>query len=558
MSSTYNPYNSPALERFSVGTRKPVVKGKNAPKAKQKFQHKAKVDTVDENGETPSSTAALPSVETPSSLAEDNKENIPKDEEGQDGILSPMSEEKSEDDSLQSPRPNTAKTDGRQTKVMRRQFQKPGRRDIPVSIENEHRYIISTLNSILTEIRKFKRSYRSDGCDFEKCIETANEILEILNIQEVDIEDPDQFRRVLASQKLDRVMRERPEVGDLENLCDKSTKFEGLMVDVQSKLSNCINNHLAKYCLSFVEECKQVHIECVHDYEKNIQTHLSTLKERLEAIAKASEEYNSLKSPFVQGYLKNGNHIMEVMDGCVHKVSEACSTMRRWTIADKSYPGKLWEGIQRDNKDKTKTVEDLKKMRQTKDGHLPTLHRKEIIRDKAGDKFTEAKIERKKLKTHKENLADRFSQSEKELEEKENSLKEVTHAYNTRKSNSPKLMDMLSDKMALYESEIAKIEERLGMLKRQRERYEKMDSELEDQIMEYEYDVMGKQGEVDSVKAMIRTCDVKINGFLRDLKTKDLKIAAAKTVRDMKLSPATLRKIYFQKMETSSQGKLFS
>lgn len=85
-------------------------------------------------------------------------------------------------------------------------------------------------------------------------------------------------------------------------------------------------------------------------------------------------------------------------------------------------------------------------------------------------------------------------------------------------------------------------------------RYEKLDTELEDKVTDLEYDVMGKQGDVDDVRSKIRSCEQEVTYKMKKVKNIEATIATCKAIREMKLSAATLRKIYFQKVDSSSQG----
>lgn len=95
-----------------------------------------------------------------------------------------------------------AKTDIPINRYIRRPIQKPGRRDIPVSIETEHRHIVTTANQCIMELRAFKRGYRTEGFDFVKCKDTAVDIVNMINLEEGEIERADEFRKLLATRKL--------------------------------------------------------------------------------------------------------------------------------------------------------------------------------------------------------------------------------------------------------------------------------------------------------------------------------------------------------------------
>ena len=59
---------------------------------------------------------------------------------------------------------------------------------------------------------------------------------------------------------------------------------------------------------------------------------------------------------------------------------------------------------------------------------------------------------------------------------------------------------------------------------------------------------------MDNLRFKLREYESEIQRNAHELKMKQAAIATAKKIREMKLSPQILRKIYFQKMDSSTKG----
>ena len=455
----------------------------------------------------------------------------------------------------------SARTDGQSTRMSVYAY-RGGHAKVepPRSIEAEHRLILRVSNSVQSDIKQFTMTFMlgggddNDDDDVTKCSSVAREALGQHELDATEINNASNLHFLLDSKLIDPKLKDTADFRRLRLTCDKHKRFSELIPRCKQRLSDCVANHLAKYCVSFIEETDGVHIKTVSSYEEKIAEMKRTLESYLQQCTDAFDDYVMKSSSFISSCLDDAVNIHASMDHLLNITSQACDVIRQWVRADKLYPSKLWDDVMNSNSNRGKVVDKQKKLVRRRDDAAQIVLRKELARDKIYQQLSDVRLEKKKHKVHKENLADRHDQTTAELDAKRMGLADVMYQLENRKSNSPKYFERLWDKKMLLEQQMARVEERLEMLQRQANRYHKMDDDYDRQLAELQEDVEQQNIHITDVRIRLQHCEQELAKNSHLLKVKEDTITTAKKVRDLKLAPQTLRKIYFQKLDSTSKG----
>ena len=423
----------------------------------------------------------------------------------------------------------------------------------PTSLEAELRLIIATANQSQAELRNFQNGYKLSSFNMDKIKDVGKEVLDILGVH--DLSSIEEFRaEAKADRKREQTMRQKLNYDQLELLCDRAKDFE-YCSEIRKRLNVTIKQHLCKYCLSFAEEAADVEIKCVKDYDNHIGQYKEKLEMKMSKVKELNEHYLKLKTPFAAGFLEHSEEITKIIDEVTESNLEMCNIMKKWAHEDKTYPQRLWDEIINGNVLRGKAMEDIKKYKRKKDdlGHQVT--RREAIRDRAAERLENSKRESKKTKESKEVVSYKLEKEEKELQEKQKELAENDKRIADRKTNSPRFLEVLWGKTSVLKEDIEKIEERIDALKRQNGRLDKASQECDKAVQDLQEDLDSKTIDFHNYVDKLNDMNRELKNCTDIMQQREAKIAAAKKIREMKLSPTVLRKLHYDKL-SPDQGRL--
>lgn len=427
----------------------------------------------------------------------------------------------------------------------------PGQR-APVSMDVELRHIIATANQCHSELSKFRGAHRLPALNGKKIKAVVAETMKILELNDVD--GMEELRQsVRADRKKELMIRKKPDYDQLEALCQKAQEFEQ-GAEVRRKLGMTVKNHLCKYCVSFSEQAAELDIKCVKDYDEHIDEYRKQLEEKGDRVRELEEKYQTVRTPFVDGFTQNAEEVNQIMDEVTTVDMEVCELVKQWAHEDKAYPQKLWDEIIEGNVVRGRLLEDVKKLRRRREELMHQVQRREAVRDKAHDKLDTHRREKKKTKDSKEVVGERLDREERNLGEVRRDYKENEQRIKDRKNNSPRFLDMLWNKSAKLSEDLQRVEEKVDTLKKQHGRLLRMIQEYEDKIHELQKDADVRSNELHVSVDRMNDVNKELNVNNVRLQQREAKIAMAKKIRQMKLSPEVLRKLHYAKL-ASNQGE---
>ena len=432
-----------------------------------------------------------------------------------------------------------------------------GKQEAPVSIEGEQRGVVVTAQQATMDVKNFRSAFKNDDLDFSGCHEMAVDVVESVGLKEdsSEVNTPAKFHHLLKEKKLDAVIQKRFHFQQLSVFCDKAMHFLEVSANVKQKLTTSIDNHLTKFLLSFASEADNHDIKCVKDYQAKINKHEASLKESRAKYNLLLSEISESMTPFIGKFLLEADDMNRKMDEALSLCLEMCDVMKRWSSDDRSYPSKLWDEIINSNMIRGRMLEELKRTQRKRDDISHTLARRTMAKDKVVNKLEETKAESKKSKSHKVIASEKVHKLEHEIVAKKKELEDTEHRFIHRKSNSPRFLEMLENRIESLKEQLVKINENLEVMSKQLSRHDKSDSSYSDTLVVLEKEVRNHDSALATLRHRLRTTDHALAQAASEVKEREARIAIAKKIREMKLTPTTIRKLYYQQVDPATKGE---
>ena len=428
-------------------------------------------------------------------------------------------------------------------------------------MDAEYRYVSNQVQQVLSDVDEFRKWCKRHDVmtqHDETLAPTARVILVLLELEDGDVNAPSDLQH--DPKLIDPQLSDSDDYKRLMSVLEKHKRFTRLYKRTRHLLNDCITQHVTKYWVSFHEEAEEVSLTPTEEYESEITNMNRTFEENRAKSESTFEMYDRHTSPnFIATYLENVTSY-QACDQCMIQtcavIMNTCDVIRQWQRLDKKYAPLLWDVIQNMNRDKRDLMEENKKLQHRRQQVLQTLTKRDAGREKVSAKMAEVKLELRKLKQRVESLLDRQLSSQDELDAKDAELERVNEDIKYRKSNSPKYFDKLWERKTLLEQQLARVEERLNMLERQNNRFSMQQVELEQQLvtLQDEADTIGSS--VSDGKYRLHIVDTDLADVTSRLKLQQDSTRVAKKIRDLKLDPVTLRKIFYQRLDASTKGKI--
>ena len=407
----------------------------------------------------------------------------------------------------------------------------------------------------MQDVKNFRSSYKL-AFNLEACKTTIGDVLRSADIDDMEMPNCKDFGEMLLSLRGDAAIRRRQACEDLQLMCGRANVFDELVEATRDRLHDSTQNHLFKYCVSFAQEMNVgQQLETVLQYADKIRQTEASIEAKMTHMDNLIVAYSELKMLTVARYLESDDMVRRNMEDTCTCLVEISAMMKRWLEEDKLYTTKLWDSIIVNNIDRGKLMESLKKLGRKRETTVHSLGKRQLIHDKTSQKFDALRTEKKKTKTSREVVTTRVDTQERELDAKKTSLDGNENKIQNRKFNSPRYLDNLWLRSQTLKTEIQKLQEsiitngkHLSRLQREEQNFKQMCESTEKELMLQEL-------QVKTFKEQLKELDEQKAKLDRELTDKEETVATLKRIREMKLSGTSLRKIYFQKMDSSTQGE---
>ena len=421
-------------------------------------------------------------------------------------------------------------------------------------------------------MKNFRAAYRLDGIDVARCKRTVAELSRQLGEttrDQTSSDDDDDDRQVtplvnaatfcnlLASGKIEQQQRRRCELDQLALICVHQKAFDDLITVSWDRLRDVAQNHVARYCVSFAQELTgREDVRCVQNYEAEVRQIDDAVAAKTSQLNELLSSYSTLKQLDAEAYIDSRPRIAAAVDGTCGMIVDVGELVCRWVHADKAYPGKLWDTIINENVERGKLREDVKRLTRKRDALSHNVTRRQLVWDKTNTRLDEKKGEKRRTRVSRETVEHRTEKLRNELEEKQSALETNETKIQHRKSNSPRYLDMLWQRSEDLHAEIEKTKQNFHFQTKHLSRLMKEEQVYANEGRLLEEDLEHLDLAIREMRHRLKEIDADIEETNTRVKAKEATIAAAKKIRELKLSSMTLRNIYFHKMDNSKRGKL--
>lgn len=420
-------------------------------------------------------------------------------------------------------------------------------------------------------MKNFRATYSLDGIDVDRCKRTIAELSRQLGettrdeTNDGDSDDGQEashwkavtFCNLLASGKIDQQQRRRAELDQLAFICIHQRAFDDIIAVSWDRLQDVAHNHVTRYCLSFAQELAGAEdVRCVHTYDAEVRQFGDAVTEKTTQLSETLSSYAHLKQRDAEAYLDSRREITAIVDSACGLIHDIAELVCRWVQADKAYPGRLWDTIIYENIERGKLREDVKRLTRKRDALAHNVTRRQLVWDKTHARWEEKKAERRRTRASRETVERRTEKLSGELEAKQTALEENEKKIHNRKSNSPRYLDMLWQRSEDLQAEIEKAKQNNDFQTKHLTRLTKEEQVFANEARELEKELEQLDFAIRDMRHRLKEIDAEIETTKTRVKSKEATIAAAKKIRELKLSSMTLRNIYFQKMDNSKRGKL--
>ena len=422
-------------------------------------------------------------------------------------------------------------------------------------------------------MKNFRAAYRLDGVDVDRCKRIVAELSHQLGEtthDETSQHDTDDvadekvsrgntvtFCNLLASGKIDQQQRRRAELDQLALICVHQKAFDEIIAVSWSRLRDVAHNHVARYCVSFAQELAGAEdVRCVQSYDAEVRQFGEAIAEKTTRLGETLSSYAQLKERDVETYLESRQKLSSLVDGACSLIVDIAEVVCRWVHADKTYPTRLWDTIIYENLERGKLREDAKRLARKREALAHNVTRRQLVWDKTHARWEEKKAERRRTRASKDTVERRTEKLSSELEAKQAALEENERKIHHRKSNSPRYLDMLWQRSEDLQADIEKAKQNYDVQTKHLTRLTKEEQTYANEARELEKELEQLDCAIRDMRHRLKEIDGQIDTTKTRVKSKETTIAAAKKIRELKLSSMTLRNIYFQKMDNSKRGKL--
>ncbi|XP_074655621.1 uncharacterized protein LOC141909134 [Tubulanus polymorphus] len=401
---------------------------------------------------------------------------------------------------------------------------------LPVSLEQEHKIIQNVLKDSNEALRQYEDGCRNlsiseEGCESEAFKAWCQELLLYWEIEEAELIDVETFQNLCRQNKIDRIHESKDEFEKINDLCERYAKFVQEIPAVKRHVTNAIRNHLFKYCVSFSKELEQ---ECelspVKEYDQSIAEWRILLGEYLNQIKRHIDDMSNQSKPFIN-FLLNSKAIYHLIDSVVGDLKKCCHVIRDWLKHDHDYVRELHDTLE-------KAIKDLKPKKRQKMKVKHSLETIEKSKERNREEILTMEDEFEKLKVKKEALEKRPHFSDPELKSYFRILGPIPEYQ--------KQMEVVKDWLL-------KLDGNDKAYTRQTTRLTKERKQLSETIYEDEIHITELESEKRDAQKVAAELMDDIRYREMEIETHGRKLNQLTKLYDLKLSPDSLRKIYYSK-----------
>lgn len=417
------------------------------------------------------------------------------------------------------------------------------KRELPLSMENVRKKIIRVVQKVETEAREFLRKYAGSLDTHSNWTKSVEKACAQVGRSPADLHDLDDLDAVLLRV---RVNQEMPlsDYNELRRMIERARVFDYIAYELPGDLVDVYVNQVEKFCLSFCQETQRQDLQSVTDYERVISECRQQIAGSLSQVEEDLDEVEDHRRVSVAKYIENYETVLDRMRSICRGIGDVCSELRRWVAADAEYVRNVQEEINADNRRLVDLRNAASEMEQGRDSEGKKARHATVSLEKVEKRLVAMREEIGHYKARKRNVEENRLSLEAELTKKQDEHEAVQERLRDRQNNSESLNVKLSTHYEALRTEIRSMESRLRQMDVQVEslQSEEQRSRLEMEKVSAEAESIRKRhgGLFERREKHEET----LKTIREDMVNTEEKIAALKKIRDVKLRPASLKRIH--------------
>ncbi|XP_069122108.1 myosin-13-like [Argopecten irradians] len=427
-------------------------------------------------------------------------------------------------------------------KVRRREHPPPTR-------EAEYKAIITKVNDVCLQIRKFARKYLDrKAVEYAECDKCLSELLRSWEMDASDFKTWKELSDKLKFREIRPEMRESESYKNLLYICDRAKSFETNIPGIREKLVKCTREHLQKYCKSFIEEMGSLDIRPVFDYEEALKGYKSDIDVKIDQINTNILTYGELKTPFDK-FISEGSVHGSLMEEVCVAVVEVSHTVKQWVAEDATYPDRLLQEIFFNNSYKENLEEDILRLNAKHRDAERSLERKHKTFAYLHRQHLTYKKEKKKLKASLETVTNKIEKLDQQQRQKQEEITQLNTSLGDKTPRSHRDKEELGLRLDRTEENLDRVREWKSVSERQQVRLERELKQVSDRTYELKVEAVTVRHEEDDMKNSLLGIEIEVKSIKDRITSIEEKNAVLKRIRVLKLSSDTLRILHKRRVQ---------
>lgn len=337
-------------------------------------------------------------------------------------------------------------------------------------------------------------------------------------------------------------------IQELQRVVDRDKAFRELFESAHRRLDIALNEYMVKYCLSFISELEELDVECVRDYENNINIWQGEIRNALIGAEGAMDNINETGKHSFAEYISNYGQILHFMHVALDCLASVTDPFRSWVTADEGYLKKVSLGISALRAEKRELGyhfrRDCSRLAERKSKEIRADFDNKLLHNRVKDKLKNRRYCRKR----EFSFVDKIERTENILMERKFELQEAQQKVKTRPLHTlvREPSDGMTETCQRLKDDVNRMESYLNQVRRgrrdMRETRYHVQKEYHNLKGEYEESLKHNEKRNQFLSHQTKT----IQDLSEELRIIDRKIKALQHIIAVKSHPATVKKIFFQ------------
>lgn len=257
-------------------------------------------------------------------------------------------------------------------------------------------------------------------------------------------------------------------IGELQRVVDRDKAFKEFFESAYKRLDIALNQYMVRYCLSFISELEELDVDCVRDYENNINIWQMEIRNALTGAEGAVDNIKETGGNSFSDYVSNYGQILHFMHVALDCFASVAGPFRSWVTADEGYLKKVSLGISTLRRQKNELCELLRRgcarLNERKSKEIRADFDNKILEGRVKDKLKNRRYCRKR----EFSFVDKIERTENILLEKKMELQEAQQKVKTRPLHTlvREPSDGMTEKCQTLQTEVNRMENYLYRIKR--------------------------------------------------------------------------------------------